>query len=105
MWVFLSLLGVVYPPGMTVVSRKVLGTPAHKYNEGSMITGVESVSKSQRYFWAKPQNCVAASHRKNLRRRITHRGNFRCNLTADNLLCDVVFAIRRRNAVLWPRPL
>ena len=55
--------------------------------------------------WARPQHCVAASHRKNLRRSTTHRGNFRCHMTSYNLLCDVVFAIRRRNAVLWFRPI
>ena len=53
---------------------------------------------------ARPQHCVTASHRKYLRRRTTHRRNFRCNMTSDNLLCDVIFAIRRRNAEVWFHP-
>ena len=56
------------------------------------------------YIVVRRRTCDASSHRKNLRRRATHRGNFLCNMTSDYLLCDVVFATRRRNAALWPRP-
>ena len=38
---------------------------------------------------ARPQHCVTASHRKNQRRRTTHRVNFRYNLTSNNLPWDV----------------
>ena len=65
-----------------------------------------------------PQHCVAASHRKiydATQRVVKISDALSCRTIAQAMnfvlrhrivfLCDVVLAMRRRNAVLWPRPM